>query len=53
MSLVQLFRGLEVTSSQTSSSIALYWVLTLHFSGALLVHGGYGSSVSSQGRNSL
>lgn len=45
MSLVQLLRGLEVSSSQTSPSNALYWVLTLHFLGALLVHGGYGSSV--------
>lgn len=34
-----------MSSSQTSPSNALYWVLTLHFLGALLVHGGYGSSV--------
>lgn len=45
MSLVQLLGGLKASSSQTSSSVALYCVLSLHFSGASLVHGGVGSHV--------
>lgn len=45
MSLVQLFRSLNVSSSETSPSTALYCVPSLHFLDSLLMHRGVRPSV--------